>query len=204
MHILMGSSNGSVLSRWQNLLAGQNQLTLAGNLEDVKNKAVLRFDLIILHRLLVDAETCSEITNLSPAKLFLLSDNPTPEEGLTFLKAGIVGYGNTYITSERLNEAVNIVVSGGVWLGQKVIQQLILETSRNTEIKVAPDLERRLSVLTRMELKVARLVALGRTNLEIANELQIKERTVKAHLTTVYEKLHIGNRLSLALLINQG
>lgn len=204
MQILLGSSNSSVLSRWENLLADQNQLALAANLEDVKNKVALRFDLVVLHRLLVDTATCSEITNLSPSvKLFLLSDYPTPEEGLAFLKAGIVGYGNTYITAERLTEAINVVGSGGVWLGQKVIQQLILETSRNPAVKVTPDIEQRLAVLTRMELRVARLVALGRTNLEIADELTITERTVKAHLTAVYEKLHVGNRLSLALLINQ-
>lgn len=204
MQILLVSPSSSVLSRWQNLLAGQNQLTLATNLEDARNKADLRFDLVIVHRLLVSSETCSGITNNYPSiKLFLLSDNPTPEEGLAFLKAGIVGYGNTYITGERLAEAVKIVASGGVWLGQKVIQQLILETSRNSGVRVTPDIEQRLAVLTRMELRVARLVALGRTNLEIADELEITERTVKAHLTAVYEKLHIANRLSLALLLNQ-
>ncbi len=204
MQILLVSPSSSVLSRWQKLLEGQNQLTLASNLEDVKNKADLRFDLVVLHRLLVSSETCSAITNNYPSiKLFLLSDNPTPEEGLAFLKAGIVGYGNTYITEERLAEAVKIVASGGVWLGQKVIQQLILETSKKSGVRVTPDIEQRLTVLTRMELRVARLVALGRTNLEIADELEITERTVKAHLTAVYEKLHIANRLSLALLLNQ-
>lgn len=206
MLILLGSANGSVLSRWQSLLAGHDQLALAENLTEVtKQASVLNIDLIILHRQLVDADTCSEIRHLAPAaKLFLLSDNPSPEEGLAFLKAGIVGYGNTYILPERLTEAINVIASGGVWLGQKVIQQLILETSRSANDTVMQELEQRLAVLTRMELRVARLVAGGRTNLEIADELDIAERTVKAHLTAIYEKLHVANRLSLALLINQG
>jgi len=55
-----------------------------------------------------------------------------------------------------------------------------------------------------MEHRVAELVARGLTNLEIAAELGIVERTVKAHLTAIYGKMHVGNRLSLALLINQG
>ena len=206
MLILLGSANSSVLSRWQNLLGDKNQLSLAGSLAEVRYQAAaLSFDMIILHRLLVDVDACSEIKNLSPAvKLFLLSDNPTPEEGLAFLKAGIVGFGNTYISPERLTEAVNIIDTGGVWLGQKVIQQLILETARNANEKLPPDFEQRLTVLTRMELRVARLVARGRTNLEIADELEIAERTVKAHLTAIYEKMHVPNRLSLALLINNG
>jgi DNA-binding CsgD family transcriptional regulator len=48
------------------------------------------------------------------------------------------------------------------------------------------------------------MVAWGRTNLEIAADLKITERTVKAHLTSVYDKTKSGNRLSLALLINRG
>jgi DNA-binding CsgD family transcriptional regulator len=58
--------------------------------------------------------------------------------------------------------------------------------------------------LTKMERKVAEMVARGRTNFEIAADLKITERTVKAHLTSVYEKTKTGNRLALALLINRG
>lgn len=204
MQILLASPQHSVLSRWHNLLAGDNRLSHAYSLAEVKSQAAFKFDLIILHRLLVDVDTCAEIRNMFPAgKLFMLSDNPNPDEGLAFLKTGIVGYGNTYITQDRLSEAVRVIRSDGVWLGQKVIQQLILETSKNAVEKVPSDLEGQLAVLTRMELRVARLVARGRTNLEIADELEIAERTVKAHLTAIYEKMHVGNRLSLALLINQ-
>ena len=55
-----------------------------------------------------------------------------------------------------------------------------------------------------MERKVAEMVAKGRTNFEIADDLKITERTVKAHLTSVYEKTRTGNRLAHALLINRG
>ncbi|MBU2234923.1 MAG: LuxR C-terminal-related transcriptional regulator [Proteobacteria bacterium] len=40
--------------------------------------------------------------------------------------------------------------------------------------------------------------------MEIAADLNITERTVKAHLTSIYEKTKTGSRLSLALLINRG
>ena len=117
---------------------------------------------------------------------------------------GIVGYGNTYISAERLAEAVHVIASGGVWLGQKVIQQLILEVHNKSQEIDEEASKARLSVLTRTEGRVADLVARGGTNLEIAADLGISERTVKAHLTSIYEKLHVGNRLSLALLVNQG
>ena len=48
------------------------------------------------------------------------------------------------------------------------------------------------------------LVAEGNHNNEIAAELGITERTVKAHLSAVYVKTHTKGRLNLALLINKG
>lgn len=48
--------------------------------------------------------------------------------------------------------------------------------------------------LTPAEHKVVELVAQGQSNLEIAFNLKITERTVKAHLTSIYEKTKTGNR----------
>jgi DNA-binding NarL/FixJ family response regulator len=204
MLILLGSANNSVVARWKTLLASKNHLEQAATLETLKShSSKQKYDLILLHRLLVDIPTCLELRQLAPtSRLFLLSDQPNEQEGLVFLKLGIVGYGNTYISPERLTEAVNVIAAGGVWLGQKVIQQLIMEASASEKEPATHNLEQRFSALTPMERKVAVLVARGLTNLEIAAQLDIVERTVKAHLTAIYEKTHIANRLSLALLIN--
>lgn len=205
MLILLGSANSSVLGRWQILLAEGNQLQEARSVEVLKIRAATGlFDLILLHRQLIDSVICSEIRSLAPSsRLLLLSDQPDHEEGLAFLKQGIVGYANTYISPERFIEALHVIGSGGVWLGQKVIQQLILETSPGGKGMQRHDPDQRLAVLSPMEHRVAELVARGCTNLEIAAELNIVERTVKAHLTAIYGKMHVGNRLSLALLINR-
>jgi len=206
MHILLGSRNDSVLERWRTLLATGNQLQQASSVEELRDRATTGvFDLILLHRLMIDSAICSEVRRLAPtSRILLLSDQPDHDEGLTFLKQGIVGYANTYISPERFAEALHVIESGGVWLGQKVIQQLILEAHPATKETGTRDPDKKLAVLSPMERRVAELVARGLTNLEIAAELGIAERTVKAHLTFIYGKLHIGNRLSLALLINQG
>lgn len=207
MSILLGSANRAVLSRWKNLLADQYQLTQATSVVELQNYcAGANYKLVLLHRSLVDMAAFAEIRHVAPAgKFFLLSDQPNEVEGLAFLKLGIAGYGNTYISPGRLAEAVKVILTGGVWLGQKVIQQLILETYTKAQESGARALmEQKLAHLTRREHKVADLVARGRTNLEIAAYLDIAERTVKGHLTSIYEKTQTGNRLSLALLINHG
>ena len=137
-------------------------------------------------------------------RIFLLSDQPNEEEGLTFLKLGIVGYANTYISAERLAEATRVVSSGAVWLGQKVMQRLILDSYARAKEKAASNSGKKLESLTKREREIANLIAQGQSNLEIAANLNITERTVKAHLSSIYEKTKTGSRLNLALLINRG
>ena len=52
------------------------------------------------------------------------------------------------------------------------------------------------------EAEVIESVALGATNKAIARQLDISERTVKAHLTNIFEKLGVTGRFNLALLVN--
>jgi DNA-binding NarL/FixJ family response regulator len=188
------------------LLADAYQLEDATSVGDLKSRCTeKKFDLFLIHRSLIDVDTLSQIRGLAPlGRFFLLSDRPNEEEGLAFLKLGIVGYGNTYISRGRLAEAARVISNGGVWLGQKVMQRLILETYAGVKEKAASSSEQKLASLTPRERAVAELVAQGQSNLEIAFNLKITERTVKAHLTSIYEKTGTGSRLNLALLINQG
>ncbi len=207
MAILLSSANSMVITRWATHLKGHFDTDHAPSLEELKKKCAARkFDVILIHRVIIDIPAFSGLIQASPvAKFFLLSDRPDEDEALSFLKLGIVGYGNTYISSPRLLEALRIISNGGVWLGQKVIQRLITDTVKNT--KQDNDKENAVTALeklTKAERQIAEFVARGATNLEIAADLNITERTVKAHLTSIYEKTKTGNRLNLALLINLG
>ncbi|MDP1991727.1 MAG: response regulator transcription factor [Syntrophales bacterium] len=205
MTILLSSANRAVIKRWSDLLASY-PLEQASSLAELKSRCTGKtFDLVLLHRSLVDLACFAALRKLTPSiRVFLLSDQPNEEEGFEFLKMGIAGYGNTYISPARLIEAIRIITAGGVWLGQQVIQKLIIEAAARAKAQAGPDAAKKLAELTRREQKVAEMVAWGRTNLEIAADLKITERTVKAHLTSVYDKTKSGNRLSLALLINRG
>jgi DNA-binding NarL/FixJ family response regulator len=95
------------------------------------------------------------------------------------------------------------VQNGGLWIGQEMLRRLVGGTSR---ILGARSVEQRKnewsSVLSDRETQVARLVASGASNREIAGKLSITERTVKAHLSAVFEKLGLRDRLQLTLRIN--
>jgi two-component system nitrate/nitrite response regulator NarL len=206
MPILLSSANDSVMQRWVDLLKNKYDLDQANSLNNLKELCIdEKLDLILLHRPLVDQESFVEIRRLAPlGRIFLLSDQPHEEEGLTFLKLGIVGYANTYISAERLTEAVRVISNGAVWLGQKVMQRLILDSYARAKEKAVSNSKKKLESLTKREIEIANLIAQGQSNLEIAANLNITERTVKAHLSSIYGKTKTGSRLNLALLINRG
>ena len=56
--------------------------------------------------------------------------------------------------------------------------------------------------LTERELELGKLVYDGLSNKQIANELDVKEQTIKNRLMTVYDKLHISNRTEFAVYIH--
>lgn len=209
MKILLACANETVVTRWTKFVNGQNTISHAATTEAVLSLALtFHPQLCMLHQQIVSAAVCRDLhSRLPDSKLFILSDNPNADEGVEYLKCGAVGYGNTYISQTRLAEALHVIVSaGGVWLGQLVMQKLIVEAADAAVVRNGAELEKdqRFAGLTPTERTVAKLVARGMTNLAIAAELTIAERTVKAHLSSVYDKLKVGNRLSLALLINRG
>lgn len=206
MRILLSSANRAVIKRWTGHLSDTYAVESVSSLRELQARCTEEgFDLVLVHRTLVDREGFSELLGqCAGTRFFLLSDRPDETEGLDFLKRGIVGYANAYISRERLLEAVRSISDGSVWVGQKVIQLLIAETRKRTkeERPEAADRKQRLATLTAREQEIAKRVAEGRANQDIATDLNITARTVKAHLTSIYEKTGIANRLSLALLMN--
>jgi DNA-binding NarL/FixJ family response regulator len=133
----------------------------------------------------------------------VLADEPDDSIVSEALALGASGCCNTYAASEVLRQVALVVQNGGLWIGQEMLRRLVGGTSR---ILGARSVEQRKnewsSVLSDRETQVARLVASGASNREIAGKLSITERTVKAHLSAVFEKLGLRDRLQLTLRIN--
>ena len=126
--------------------------------------------------------------------IMVLSDTPSIREGKYLLPFGIKGYGNSRLSAVHLIQAVNLIRNGHTWMYPEFIQGLIHEiASKQIENDV-------LDLLTRREKEVALLVAQGLNNKTIAQKTDLSESTVKTHLRSIFEKLNIKDRTSLALL----
>jgi DNA-binding NarL/FixJ family response regulator len=145
-----------------------------------------------------------QVAGLAPGKpLVLLCDEPDEALTVRALSAGAAGCCNTHAAPEVLKQVALVVSNGGYWVGQSLLRQLVGSTSRIIAERTSrPPRDDWSTLLSERETQVARLVASGASNKEIAEQLAITERTVKAHLTAVFEKLSLRDRLQLSLRIN--
>lgn len=136
-------------------------------------------------------------------RIVVLADEPGDALTLAALSAGAAGCCNTHAAPEVLQQVAAVVANGGLWVGQNLLQQLIGSTARILVGRnPAPVTEGLPDTLSEREKQVAKLVAEGASNKEVANRLSIAERTVKAHLTAIFEKTGARDRLQLSLKIN--
>lgn len=111
------------------------------------------------------------------------------EKVIGAIKAGAIGYLLKDTQADELCRAIKAAANGQVQLSPQAAARLV------REIK-SPDSPDR---LTERETDVLRLLALGRSNKEIANELVIGEKTVKTHVSNILMKLGLTSRTQAAL-----
>lgn len=146
------------------------------------------------------------VARLSAAKprvrIVVLSAITEQAEGLQAINLGARGYCHLFAVPELLQDVAGVVSQGGLWVGPELVERIVAATRSLLERSPAalaslPVAD--VSVLSARELEVAQAVASGKSNREVAEKLFISERTVKAHLGAVFEKLGVRDRLQLAL-----
>lgn len=151
-----------------------------------------------------DSDWIAEIKSLvalyPASKVVVLSNSPEHDEAMQALSLGASGYLHAYMHHYVLNEVYNVVKYGGTWLGPDLLKYLINATVQSEQYNQAY-LDEATDLLTKREKEVALEAAKGLSNKEIARSLSISERTVKAHLSAVFESMKVKDRLHLALVL---
>lgn len=151
----------------------------------------------------------SELRTLCPdTNVVIFHNSASDEDEWAMLKAGVRGCCSTDMEPSALKQMVFAVNNGELWIRRKCLHRLMddfVEMHRKKQtntIEARANFHHLVDQLTRRELEIAFRVANGESNKQIAYSLQITERTVKAHLTKVFDKLGVSDRLNMALIVS--
>jgi two-component system NarL family response regulator len=141
-------------------------------------------------------DACTALVADHPeVRVLVVAGGSVPVDLARVVGAGATGYLAREASAEELVEAVRTSADGRVLLSPDVATRLMDEFASLVRRSDAGDAETAGARLTARELEVLRLVAQGRNNRAIADELFISENTVKNHVRAIHEKLQVHSRM---------
>ncbi len=207
--IIIASPCHDVGFRWQRALRGFGAIQFCTQADALRARMLTERPQSLLLDLdlpgIGTPKAVTQLRNLSPATgIVALSDPLSDTEELELFKAGVRGCCRRDIDPELLKRVVVAIQIGELWIRRSLMPRLL--DGLGMRLPVGAAFEKRAVVgrlvcLTQREHEIAALVGGGGTNKQIARQLDISERTVKAHLTGIFRKLGISDRLKLALLL---
>jgi two-component system nitrate/nitrite response regulator NarL len=133
-----------------------------------------------------------------PVRIVLLTAAAERSDIVTAVQLGAQAVVLKESASDVLYKCIAAVMKGQYWLGRKPVADLVA-TLR--EVSAAGDTgrSRKHFGLTSREREIIEAILAGNSNAEIAARFSISEKTVKHHLTNIFDKVGVSNRLELAL-----
>ena len=198
MKIIYFSENLDLLDEWikrediKDVVQIDDEETLLKNLDD---------DVLIVADYDSVAHSINGLisSNHVPDKLIVLEKIPEIATGKMLISKGIKAYGNSRMLKLHYQQMRDSVADGKVWTYPELTASLSKVKDKNI---ISDDAKKLLEHrLTAKELQIIDGVLDGLTNSAIAEKFGITTRTVKAHMTSIFAKLHVNDRVSLILLL---
>ena len=139
-----------------------------------------------------------EMPDLSPnCKTIVIAAEETEEEVVKVMRLGARGFLVKECSTELFLKCIRRVHAGEVWLNGRMTEAVLVALGgSHTESKADGK-----GTLSARELEVIQLVIQGYKNRDIAQKLFISEKTVKNHLSAIFNKLGVSDRLELTLYV---
>lgn len=123
-------------------------------------------------------------------KVIMFSHQPEEIYAISTVKAGSSGYMHKSVTTQTIKDAILKVYQGGIYLSEEMSKHLTFNDAKNKKSKMYKRLSTR-------EVEVLKLLSTGKKNKEIAQELEINEKTVSTYKARLYKKLNVTNLVDL-------
>lgn len=126
----------------------------------------------------------------SDIKVVMFSHQPEEIYAISSIKAGASGYVHKSASTDTLKEAILKVHGGGIYLSEVMSKHLNFSDTKNNKSRLFKKLSTR-------EVEVLKLLSSGKKNKEIAQELDINEKTVSTYKARLFKKLNVTNLVDL-------
>lgn len=155
-------------------------------------------DVILMDLIMEDGtgiEATKEIVSAGlTCKIIILTSFYDDDMIFPAIEAGATSYILKTASANDIIAAINKAYHGEATIDPKVTQKMMSQLRKPKELH---------DDLTQRELEVLKLIGQGKTNQEIANELYIGIKTVKTHVSHIFEKLQVSDRTQAAIYANQ-
>ncbi len=143
-------------------------------------------------------EALKELANSpNPSRTILLTAAIEKEQIVESLQLGARGVVLKESATELLFKSIRAVMAGQYWVGRERVSELVEGLTRL--MASSGSVPSKNLGLTPRELEIVSTIVAGYTNREIAKKFSLSEQTVKHHLTNIFDKLGVSNRLELAM-----
>ncbi len=204
--VLIADDNTLFREGLRMLLAQEPAISVVGEAPDglqaIRLAEALQPDILLLDiRMpgLGGIEALPRIREKSPGtKVLILSGFSEGELMIQALQLGAKGYLSKLLIHRDLIKAIRATYAGEVWAERKVLSEVLESLRQKMQEKNLP-LSGMQETLTDREHEIVKWVIQGMTNKEIATRIGISDKTVKTHLSNIFNKLKISRRLQLVL-----
>jgi DNA-binding NarL/FixJ family response regulator len=208
--VLLVDDDALVRAGLQLILSSADDLVVVGEVDDGARAVAAvrehRPDVVLMDIRMAEMDGITATAALrrldAPPHVIVLTTFQADEQVMSALRAGASGFLVKDTPPADIINAVRVVASGAAIISPSVTRTLISHfgDSQGSERRRAA--AERLAALTDREREVAAAIGSGASNGEVATQLFMSEATVKAHVSRLFTKLDVTNRVQIAIVVH--